>query len=184
LPLAIIFRAIGAAHVVGEPNLAEAKRAFTENFVQRPEFLAKYNSQSTGDSFVDALVASARAAGSELDALRDNLIASYETGGSLAQSRAAVLLVLSDNTTIRQTNYNSAFVLTEYFGYLQRDPERAGSDYWLKRSEQKRSWQLPWNGVRVHYLRRVSETIQSGRHPLERRMRPLTIAATLHRWHP
>jgi len=63
--------------------------------------------------------------------VRDNLIVSYQIRRSLAQSRAAVLLALANNATIRQANYNSAFVLTEYFGYLQRDPERAGFDYWL-----------------------------------------------------
>jgi hypothetical protein len=118
-------------HVVGGANLAEAKRAFTESFVQRPEFIAKYSSQLTGESFVDALLANARATGSDLDALRDNLIATYQSGTSLSQSRAAVLLALADNTTLRQGNYNSAFVLTEYFGYLRRDPDRAGYDFWF-----------------------------------------------------
>ena len=27
--------------------------------------------------------------------------------------------------------YNQAFVLTEYFGYLRRDPDPAGYDFWL-----------------------------------------------------
>jgi hypothetical protein len=122
---------VDRTHIVAGSNLAEAKRTFTENFVQRPEFLAKFNSQLSAESFVDALLANARASGSELDALRDNLIAIYGSGGSLAQHRAAALLALADNATIRQANYNSAFVITEYFGYLQRDPDRAGFEYWL-----------------------------------------------------
>jgi hypothetical protein len=27
--------------------------------------------------------------------------------------------------------YNPAFVLTEYFGYLRRDPDEAGFQFWL-----------------------------------------------------
>ena len=31
----------------------------------------------------------------------------------------------------KQAEYNSAFVLMEYFGYLKRDPDQAGYDFWL-----------------------------------------------------
>ena len=27
--------------------------------------------------------------------------------------------------------YNQSFVLMEYFGYLRRDPDRAGAEFWL-----------------------------------------------------
>jgi hypothetical protein len=31
----------------------------------------------------------------------------------------------------KQREYNPAFVLIEYFGYLQRDPDEAGYQFWL-----------------------------------------------------
>jgi hypothetical protein len=119
---------IDRTQVVGGADLAQSKRAFVESFVQRPEFVTKYSSQTSGEAFVDALLANVSI---DLSGLRDNLIVIYGAGGSQTQSRAAVLLALADNAAIRVTNYNSAFVLTEYFGYLRRDPDRGGYDFWL-----------------------------------------------------
>ncbi|MDX6611089.1 MAG: hypothetical protein QOD75_275 [Blastocatellia bacterium] len=31
----------------------------------------------------------------------------------------------------REATYNAAFVLTEYFGYLKRDPDEGGFNFWL-----------------------------------------------------
>ena len=38
---------------------------------------------------------------------------------------------MADNTCVEAAEYNAAFVLTEYFGYLRRDPEPEGYDFWL-----------------------------------------------------
>jgi hypothetical protein len=32
----------------------------------------------------------------------------------------------------RAREYNPSFVLMQYFGYLQRDPDRNGYDFWLE----------------------------------------------------
>jgi hypothetical protein len=42
-----------------------------------------------------------------------------------------VLRAIADNAAFKQTQYNAAFVLTEYFGYLRRDAERDGFNFWL-----------------------------------------------------
>jgi len=47
------------------------------------------------------------------------------------QSRALVVRTIADNPTFKQSQYNAAFVLTEYFAYLQRDPELDGYRFWL-----------------------------------------------------
>ena len=42
--------------------------------------------------------------------------------------------MLSDiaaNASFRQAQYNKAFVLVEYFGYVQRNPDPSGYDFWL-----------------------------------------------------
>lgn len=117
--------------VVGGPTLDDQKLKFAEAFTRRAEFLSRYENKVTAETFVDALLANATGAGIDLIAQRDSLIARYERGTTLSESRAFVLRDLSDNGPVREANYNSAFVLVGYFGYLHRTPERAGFDFWL-----------------------------------------------------
>jgi hypothetical protein len=69
--------------------------------------------------------------GSQRDDLRDNLIARYNAGTNQTESRSFVLRDVTENAATRDANYNAAFVQTEYFSYLRRDPDRGGYDYWL-----------------------------------------------------
>lgn len=48
------------------------------------------------------------------------------------QSRSLVLRDLAENTALSATTYNPSFVLMEYFGYLRRDPDPSGYDFWLR----------------------------------------------------
>jgi hypothetical protein len=47
------------------------------------------------------------------------------------KTRAQVLREVIENGEFRSHQYNSSFVLMQYFGYLRRDPDRAGYDFWL-----------------------------------------------------
>jgi hypothetical protein len=47
------------------------------------------------------------------------------------KNRAQVLLDLIEISEFKQREFNSAFVLMEYFGYLRRDPDQGGFDFWL-----------------------------------------------------
>jgi len=38
---------------------------------------------------------------------------------------------VTENASTMNANYNQAFVLTEYFGYLRRGPDTGGYDFWL-----------------------------------------------------
>ena len=38
---------------------------------------------------------------------------------------------LADEASLKQAEYNRAFVLAQYFGYLRRDPEDSGYNFWL-----------------------------------------------------
>jgi len=69
--------------------------------------------------------------GVDLGSQRDSLIVRYNTGANQTQSRSFVLRDVTENTATRDANYNAAFVLTEYFGYLRRSPDRGGYDFWL-----------------------------------------------------
>ena len=47
------------------------------------------------------------------------------------KSRARVLREVIEISEFKQREYNAAFVLTQYFGYLRRDPDQGGYDFWL-----------------------------------------------------
>jgi len=118
--------------VVGGSNLETEKEVFALDFVQRSEFVSRYQTSTNADSFVDALVANVlQAAGQNLSGQRAALIARYNSGTSQAESRSFVLRYVIDSTAVHNATYNAAFVLTEYFGYLRRDPDTQGYNFWL-----------------------------------------------------
>jgi hypothetical protein len=118
--------------VVAGANLETNKTAFAQGFVGRAEFVQKYQAQTTAEGFVDALIQNVRQSTAvDLNDERETLIAAYNAGADQAQSRALAVRTVADNAVFRQANYNAAFVLTEYFGYLRRDPDQGGYDFWL-----------------------------------------------------
>jgi hypothetical protein len=118
--------------VIGGANLEVEKTAFAEGFVQRAEFVAKYEANTTANSLVDALLLTAwQSSAVDLSGQRDSLINAYNAGANVNQGRALVVQAIADDTSISQANYHAAFVLSEYFGYLRRDPDPAGYNFWL-----------------------------------------------------
>jgi hypothetical protein len=118
--------------VVGGPDLEASKTAFTSTFVSRPEFVQKFQANTSAESFVDALLQTVRnSAGVDLAGERPNLIARYNSSNSATESRAAVLSELGGNPALGQAVYNPSFVLMEYFGYLRRGAEPEGYAFWL-----------------------------------------------------
>ncbi|MGA9997169.1 MAG: DUF4214 domain-containing protein [Pyrinomonadaceae bacterium] len=114
------------ARVVGGPDLETNKQNFANDFVSRPAFLAQFPATLTPAQYVSALDTSK---GSSLtQAERDNLAAGLATG---AETRATVLRKIADNQIFQQREFNPAFVIMQYFGYLRRDPEDAGLNFWL-----------------------------------------------------
>ncbi len=115
------------SQVIGGPNLDAARIAFTDTFVQRPEFTAKYPAALTRDQFVDALLQTMTTrSGADVSSLRDTILSDYDTGGRSLAVRDAV-----QANAFVQAEYNKAFVLFEYFGYLRRNPDTGGYDFWL-----------------------------------------------------
>jgi len=119
-------------NVVGGSTLEEQKQAFAEAFVARAEFATRYEGFTNAASFVDALLANVQqTSGVDLSGQRDSLIESYNTGTSQAASRTLVLRNVTESAAVRDANYNSAFVVVEYFGYLHRGPDQQGLEFWL-----------------------------------------------------
>ncbi len=139
--------------VIGGASVDAGKTVFSQAFVQRAEFVAKYQPHTTARSFVDALLANVQqASGVELSGQRDALVARYDGGANQIENRGLVLLDVAESSALKQAEYNSAFVSTDYFGYLRRDPDAAGLAYWVGSLEQPGGRQLPRHGLRVCYL--------------------------------
>jgi len=66
----------------------------------------------------------------EMTAFRDSLVAGL-TGGT--ETRATVLRKVAEFADLKDREFNTAFVVMEYFGYLRRDPDTAGFNFWLKK---------------------------------------------------
>lgn len=119
--------------VVEGPTLEQTKQAYALAFVQRSEFATKFSGQNTANTFVDALIASIQTnSGVNLGSARSNMITQYNTGGSdVNLSRARAVRVAIDESAFSAAEYNPAFVLMQYFGYLRRDPDLGGYNFWL-----------------------------------------------------
>lgn len=115
------------------PGLEASKEAFAEEFVQRPEFIAGYGASSSCPDYVDTLIANVNTgSGVNLVARRNDLINEcniYANAGPT--QRARVVRKLIEYPEFMQAEYNPAFVLAEYFGYLRRDPDPGGYQFWL-----------------------------------------------------
>jgi CSLREA domain-containing protein len=118
--------------VLGGDDLETSKVGFAGGFVQRAEFVQKYGQATSAETFVDSLLASIQqTSGVNLSNERGALITRYNSGLDINQSRALVLRKAIDETAFKDAVYNSSFVMMEYFGYLKRDPEQEGFDFWL-----------------------------------------------------
>ena len=61
-------------------------------------------------------------------AFRDALVAGLTAA---TETRATVLRKIAETDEMQTREFNAAFVAMEYFGYLRRDPDTAGYNFWL-----------------------------------------------------
>lgn len=119
--------------VIGGTQLEASKTALAEDFVQRAAFVTKYPTSQSAEVFVDALIDTIRTSSNvDLTSKRSEILAAYNNGGGTqAQSRARALRKAIDYAEYTSAEFNRAFVLAEYFGYLRREPDEAGYNFWL-----------------------------------------------------
>jgi hypothetical protein len=132
---------VGEGVVVGQTGwqqkLEDGKTAFALDFVNRPEFAAALPSDMQPAAFVDKLFANAAVAPTQTE--RDALVAELTAANNSAQARADVLKKVAENPSLVQQEFDRAFVLMQYFGYLRRDPNSgpdsdfSGYDFWLRK---------------------------------------------------
>ncbi|MBV9927089.1 MAG: hypothetical protein JOZ96_18870 [Acidobacteria bacterium] len=108
--------------------------AYEQAFVQRADFQAAFPSTMTAAQFVDKLFANAGVtptAGERTAAIN-----------AFGTSRAAALRSVAESQTLHNAELNKAFVLSQYFGYLKRNPDDlpdanfAGYSFWLGKLNQ------------------------------------------------
>ena len=104
--------------------------AYFNEYVARPEFTATYNGLSD-QQYVNTLIGNTGVlfTPQEHDALVNGLQNHTET-------RATVLRKITEKDTFRAAEFNSMFVLMEYFGYLRRNPDPQGFGFWLNKLNQ------------------------------------------------
>jgi len=139
-------REIGHGVIVNEgnwePQLEANKQAFFSEFVQRSRFTVAYPTFMTPVQFIDGLFANAGVIPSVSE--RESAIGEFNgaTGSADNAARARALRRVAENATLQQQEFNRAFVLMQYFGYLRRDPSSGpdtnfdGYNFWLNKLNQ------------------------------------------------
>ena len=125
-----------------QAQLDANKRAFALAFVQRPGFLSRYPAVTSATAFVDGLNTNAGMVLSDSD--RSALISELSPNPADPSLRADVLFKVAENATLQQREFNRAFVLMQFFGYLRRNPDAApeanlnfaGYNFWLNKLNQ------------------------------------------------
>ncbi|HYU99214.1 MAG TPA: TIGR03118 family protein, partial [Pyrinomonadaceae bacterium] len=66
----------------------------------------------------------------EMQAFRDSLVAGLD---ATTDTRAGVLRKVAEYAFLKDREFNNAFVFMEYAGYLRRDPDTSGFNFWLRK---------------------------------------------------
>ena len=118
------------------------KDAFVTDFVQRARFAQAYPTTLTPTQFINQLFVNAEVTPtpSQLAAAIGEFGPANNTADLAARARAFRRVV--ENPAFTGVEFNRAFVLMEYFGYLRRNPNDApdadytGYDFWLTKLNQ------------------------------------------------
>jgi cytochrome c peroxidase len=127
---------VGAGLVVGQTGwqqvLDQNKQNYAAKIVASAAFVARFPASQSGVEFVNALYASAGITPSAAEI--QDAVNAFGAGGTAG--RTAALRKVADSASVVQAEFNPAFVLMEYFGYLRRDPDADGYAFWLRKLEE------------------------------------------------
>jgi hypothetical protein len=117
---------VDRSSLVGGPQLQQSTLDFTNRFVEGGAFKQFYPDTLTPEQFVNQLFDTAGL--KPFTAERAQEIQDMTLSG---KTRARVLLDVIELPAFKEREYNAAFVLMQYYGYLRRDPEPGGYAFWL-----------------------------------------------------
>ena len=115
--------------------------------MQRPEFVAQFPANLTAEQYVDKLFQNSEV--TPTPAERAAAVSAFGTGDT--DGRAAALRSVVESASVYNRQFNAAFVLSQYVGYLRRNPNDApdtdysGFDFWLAKMN---SFTLPGEDAR------------------------------------
>jgi subtilisin family serine protease len=115
----------------------QSKDAYLLNFVQSMEFRFMYgqyldgangNSLTSSDpaGFVNALCAKSGI----IPASKQSLINNLQSGARTPAQTVEDFILTPEMSAVGTKFYDRGFITMQYFGYLRRDPEQAGFDFW------------------------------------------------------
>ena len=110
-----------------DAQLESNTQAFFNDMVNREGFIASFGFM-TNAQYVDRLIQLTGVPFSQAE--RDSLVNGLDTQ---TESRATVLRKITEKPAFREKEFNKAFVLMQYFGYLRRDPDFGGFNFWLNK---------------------------------------------------
>src|ERR1044072_2685641 len=123
---------IGQGVVVGQAGYEQVlnnnKNAYASQVAGSSAFNARFP-QTDATSYVGALYASAGFPPTLAE--RQAAVDAYNAAPNVAAGRAAALRVVADSNSVRAAEFNTAFVLLQYHGYLRRNPDEVGYNFWL-----------------------------------------------------
>jgi hypothetical protein len=133
-------REVGRGVVVNQAGweavLDANKQEFARQWVQRPEFLAQFPLSMSGDEYVNKLAANS---GVTLTPSEFNI--AIESYTQTVEGRATTLRNVVELNKVYNRQFNAGFVLSQYIGYLRRNPndfpelglDYTGFDFWLNK---------------------------------------------------
>ncbi|OLD27745.1 MAG: hypothetical protein AUJ04_03315 [Acidobacteria bacterium 13_1_40CM_3_55_6] len=125
-----------------QQQLENNKQAFALDFVQRSRFTSALATTLTPAQFVDQLFTNAGVTPTTSD--RQAAINEFgsATNTSDVGARSRALRDVAENSTLNSQEFNRAFVLMQFFGYLRRNPndpqdiDYTGYEFWLNKLNQ------------------------------------------------
>jgi hypothetical protein len=114
------------SRVVGGATLSASQLAFLTQFMARPAWVATGLGSVNNNLYVAALDGNT---GGVMTAATKAALIGGLNGATL--TRAQVLLAVTQDPNVQAKFSNQLFVAMQYFGYLRRDPDAAGFDFWL-----------------------------------------------------
>ena len=116
---------VDRSKVMEGTNLEATKVALLNDFVTRTEFKLFYPDALTNPQFVNKLFDTANLI--PFTAERQEQIVAMNAG----KTRSQVVRDVVEITAFKNQEFNPSFVLMQYFGYLRRDPDAGGYNFWL-----------------------------------------------------
>jgi hypothetical protein len=120
-----------------QAQLEANKQAYMLAFVQRSDFLSQYPNSMSASDFVTQL--NIRAGNVLSPSEQTTLINTLGATPSDVTKRSQVLRAVAEDNDLKTAEFNKAFVLMQYFGYLRRNPndfpdtDFSGFNFWLNK---------------------------------------------------